>query len=154
MPEASERVGADEIRVPVLLEGDTSISAVAVAFLDEKVGAYTVVGWEVGSSLDGRSLLKPVTEKSPTREWILTGVNLEMENTRSLEMGVLVLAPSSETGLLAATPVEGDFHLLAGEIMTAEGDCRSPCGSWWRRSDSRPIARESNASSRIPSTRR
>jgi hypothetical protein len=48
-------------------------------------------------------------------------MNLEKENTRSLEMGVLVLAPSPETGQLATTPVEGDFNLLVGEIMTAEG---------------------------------
>ena len=119
LPEVSERAGAGEIRVQVLLESETSISAVA-AVLDGRVGPYTVVGWEVGAGLEGRSLLT-AREKSPNTEWILTGMNLEKENSRSLLMGTLVLAPSPEAALLATRPVPGDFNLLMGEIMTAEG---------------------------------
>ena len=60
---------------------------------------------------------------SPTGQYVAFTVTpvVEKENTRPLEMGVLVLAPSLETGSLAATPVAGDFNLLAGEILTAEG---------------------------------
>ena len=119
LPEVSARAGAGEIRVQVLLESETSISAVA-AVLDGRVGPYTVVGWEVGPGLEDRSLLT-AREKSPNREWILTGMNLEKENTRSLLMGILVLAPSPETALPATRPVPGDFNLLLGEVMTADG---------------------------------
>ncbi|RLE18789.1 MAG: hypothetical protein DRJ50_12780, partial [Actinobacteria bacterium] len=67
LPEASQRAGSGEIRVQVLLESDTSISALAVV-LDGRVGAYTVVGWEVGANLEDRSLLT-VRGKSTDREW-------------------------------------------------------------------------------------
>ena len=119
LPETSASVRVGEIRVQVLLESGTSINAVAVV-LGGKVGDYTVVGWETDPGLANRLLLTG-RDKGPNREWTLMGMNLENEKTRPLEMGVLVLAPSLETGLLTATPVAGDFNLLAGEILTAEG---------------------------------
>jgi M6 family metalloprotease-like protein len=119
LPETSASVHVGEIRMQVLLESGTSINAVAVV-LGGKVGDYTVVGWEADPGLANRSLLTG-REKSTSGEWVLMGMNLEKETTRPLKMGVLILAPSLESGLLAAMPVAGDFNLLAGEILTAEG---------------------------------
>gem|GEM_PF-1223311 len=119
LPQTAESVRGGEIRVRVQLESESSLNAVAVV-LGGKVGNYNIVGWEAVPDLADRLLLTGRDGRS-SREWTLMGFNLEKEDTRPLELGVLVLAPSPAPGQLAQLPVGGDVNLLAGQILTTEG---------------------------------
>lgn len=53
------------------------------------------------------------------------GFDLGKENSGDLELGSLVLAPSPDKAHPATAPAPGDFSLLAGEVLNADGSVAS-----------------------------